>query len=62
MMIEQDKLRQDYDTIRRQAQHSSHEFQTLKSNHDSTQKYVVMLEAELHHMKQKLTRLNEIAE
>jgi len=38
------------------------EYQTLKENYETAQKYVKMLESELNHMKNKIIRLNEIAE
>ncbi|TNV85928.1 hypothetical protein FGO68_gene4281 [Halteria grandinella] len=62
MIIDNEKLRTDYDQLKKDAQLSSNEYQTLKSNYDGSQKYIKMLEAEQSHMKQKIIRLNEIAE
>ena len=41
---------------------SHNEYTTVKENYETAQKYVKMLEAEVNHMKQKIIRLNEIAE
>lgn len=57
-----DKVKQEHDQLKRASQVSQHEYVTLKKNYESVQKYVSMLEAELNHMKQKIIRLNEIAE
>ena len=48
---ENDKWRSDYETLRQQAQISHNEYQTVKQNHDTAQKYVKMLEGELGVMK-----------
>ncbi len=60
--LENEKYRQEYESLKKQSQLNLNEYQTLKENYETAQKYVKMLEAELNHMKNKIIRLNEIAE
>jgi chromosome segregation ATPase len=62
LLMDNEKVKTDFENLRRDAQLSSNEYQTLKTNYESSHKYIRMLEAEQSHMKQKIIRLNEIAE
>eukprot|EP00347_Sterkiella_histriomuscorum_P012889 403366830 len=62
IQLEADKLKQDYEEAKQKVKIYQEEYQTYRTNFESSQKYVKTLETEVMQLKQKVGRLNEIAE
>ena len=60
--MEYEKMGQELMEVRTEAKQYKEEYFTFRDNYEASQKYVVSLESEISQLKQKIKRLNEIAE